>query len=81
MALLVTAHSIRLRCILCLARMLIVTADGTDTSKLTEVKQFYNQNGRTIEHPMYSLNGNRHNVLVCEAMRESLFRYDFSKLV
>ena len=56
---------------------MIVTADGIVTSKLTEVKQLYNQNGRTIEHPMYSLNGNGHNVLVCEAMRESLFREDF----
>ena len=23
-------------------------------------KQFYTQNGRTIEHPKYSLNGNQH---------------------
>ena len=28
---------------------------------MTEVKQFYTQNGRTIEHPKYSLNGNQHN--------------------
>ena len=40
-----------------LASILIVTADGTDISKLTEAKQFYIQNSRTVEHPMYSLNG------------------------
>jgi cellulose 1,4-beta-cellobiosidase len=38
-----------------------ITADGTDTGKLTEVKQLYTQNGRTIEHPKYSLNANQHN--------------------
>ena len=38
-----------------------ITADGIDTDKLTEAMQFYIQNGRTIEHPKYSLNGNQHN--------------------
>ena len=38
-----------------------ITADGTDTGKLMGVKQFYTQNGRTIEHPKYSLNANQHN--------------------
>ena len=33
---------------------------GTGTGKLTEVKQLYIQNGRIIEHPKYSLNGNQH---------------------
>ena len=58
---------------LCLASILIDTADRIVTSKLAEVKQSYNMNGRTIEHPMLSLNDNVHSVLVCEAMRESLF--------
>ena len=40
-----------------LASILIVTADDTATSKLSEAKQFYIQNSRTVEHPMYSLNG------------------------
>ena len=26
----------------------------------TDVKQFYAQNGRIIDHPKYSLNGNQH---------------------
>ena len=40
-----------------------INADGTDTGKLTEVKQFYTQNGHIIEHPKYSLNGNKHNAI------------------
>ena len=40
-----------------------ITADDTDTGKLTEVKQFYTQNGHIIEHPKYSLNGNQHNAI------------------
>jgi len=38
-----------------------ITADGTDSGKLHEVKQFYTQNGKTIEHKMYTVNGNQHN--------------------
>merc|ERR1712115_519053 len=38
-----------------------ITADGTDHGKLTEVRQFYTQNGKTIEHPSYTVNGNKHN--------------------
>merc|ERR1712157_702646 len=40
-----------------------VTNDGTDQGKLTEVKQFYSQNGKTIEHPSYKVNGNQHDRL------------------
>merc|ERR1711907_716387 len=38
-----------------------ITDDGTDSGKLTEGKQFYTQNGKTIEHPNYTVNGNQHN--------------------
>merc|ERR1711976_185235 len=38
-----------------------ITDDGTDNGKLTEVKQFYTQNGKTIEHPNYTVNGNQHS--------------------
>jgi cellulose 1,4-beta-cellobiosidase len=38
-----------------------ITNDGSDHGKLTEVKQFYTQNGKTIEHPMYNVNGNTYN--------------------
>ena len=40
-----------------------ITDDGTDSGKLTEVKQFYTRNGKTIEHPMYTANGNQHNTI------------------
>jgi cellulose 1,4-beta-cellobiosidase len=38
-----------------------ITDTGTDDGKITEVKQFYTQNGKTIEHPHYTVNGNKHN--------------------
>jgi cellulose 1,4-beta-cellobiosidase len=38
-----------------------LTNDGTDSGTINEVKQFYTQNGKTIEHPMYSVNGKKHN--------------------
>merc|ERR1712203_489556 len=38
-----------------------ITNDGTDQGKLVEVKQFYTQNGKTIEHPSYTVNGNQHD--------------------
>merc|ERR1739845_157275 len=40
-----------------------ITNDGTDHGKLVAVKQFYTQNGKTIEHPMYTVNGNAHNTI------------------
>merc|ERR1719515_274186 len=40
-----------------------ITADGTDHGKLSEVKQFYTQNGNTIEHPSYTVNGNQHSTI------------------
>merc|ERR1712070_426448 len=40
-----------------------ITNDGTDHGKLTEVKQFYTQDGRTIEHPSYTVNGNQHSTI------------------
>jgi len=40
-----------------------ITDDNTDTGKLVEVKQFYSQNGKTIEHPSYKVNGNQHDRL------------------
>ena len=33
----------------------------TDSGKLTGVKQFYIQNGKTIDHPHYGVNSNAHN--------------------
>jgi len=38
-----------------------ITSDGTDSGTLTEVKQFYTQNGKTIEHSQYNVNGNQHS--------------------
>merc|ERR1712157_432540 len=38
-----------------------ITNDGTDTGKLVEVKQFYTQDGKKIEHPSYTVNGNQHD--------------------
>merc|ERR1712115_499768 len=32
-----------------------------DTGKLVEVKQFYTQDGKKIEHPSYTVNGNQHD--------------------
>lgn len=40
-----------------------MTADGTDTGKLNRVKQFYTQNGKTVEHPMYTVNGHSHKTI------------------
>merc|ERR1712000_212940 len=33
---------------------------SVEERKLTDVKQFYTQNGKTIEHPSYTVNGNQH---------------------
>merc|ERR1712071_181793 len=38
-----------------------ITDDGSDSGKLTEVKQFYTQDGKTIEHPLYNVNGNTYS--------------------
>jgi cellulose 1,4-beta-cellobiosidase len=43
-----------------------ITEDGSDNGKLTEVKQFYTQNGQTIEHQMYTVNGNKHDTITDE---------------
>merc|ERR1711862_1033500 len=40
-----------------------VTDDNSDNGKLVEVKQFYTQNGKTIEHPKYTVNGNTHDTI------------------
>merc|ERR1711982_199015 len=40
-----------------------ITDDGTDEGTIVEVKQFYTQNGETIEHPMYTVNGHKHNTI------------------
>ena len=40
-----------------------ITDAGIDNGKLTEVKQFYTQNGKTIEHPVYTANGNQRNTI------------------
>merc|ERR1712139_459733 len=43
-----------------------ITDDGSDSGKLIEVKQFYTQNGQTIEHQMYTVNGNQHDTITDE---------------
>merc|ERR1712046_510428 len=43
-----------------------ITDDGTDDGTIVEAKQFYTQNGKTIEHPMYTVNGNKHNTITDE---------------
>merc|ERR1711881_347723 len=40
-----------------------ITNDGSDHGKLVAVKQFYTWDGKTIEHPMYTVNGNAHNTI------------------
>jgi cellulose 1,4-beta-cellobiosidase len=47
-----------------------ITADGTDSGKLSEVKQFYTQNGKTFDHPMYSINGNKHNSITNDMCKD-----------
>jgi len=43
-----------------------ITADGTDHGNLTEVRQFYQQEGKAIEHPHYTVNGKQHNTTTDE---------------
>merc|ERR1712078_212848 len=43
-----------------------ITEDGTDNGQVTQVRQFYAQNGKTIEHPQYSVNGNQHDRITDE---------------
>jgi len=40
-----------------------ITADGTDSGMLSEVKQFYTQNGKTIELPEFTVNGKKHKTI------------------
>merc|ERR1712032_1174929 len=40
-----------------------LTNDGTDDGTIYKVKQFYTQNGKTFEHPMYHLNGKPHKTI------------------
>jgi len=40
-----------------------ITVDGTDHGKLKEVRQFYFQDGKKIEHPKYNVNGKKHNTI------------------
>merc|ERR1712232_70646 len=40
-----------------------ITDDNSDNGKLVEVKQFYTQDGKTIEHPKYTVNGNAHDTI------------------
>jgi len=47
-----------------------ITVDGTDSGKLSEVKQFYTQNGKTFDHPMYSINGNKHNSITNDMCKD-----------
>merc|ERR1712183_496399 len=37
--------------------------DNSDNGKLVEVKQFYTQDGKTIEHPKYTVNGNAYDTI------------------
>ena len=38
-----------------------ITSDGTDSGNLVSVTQFYTQNGKLIEHPASTVNGNQHD--------------------
>ncbi len=40
-----------------------LTDDGTDSGTINKVKQFYTQNGKTVEHPMYTINGKPHKAI------------------
>ena len=40
-----------------------LTNDGTDDGTISEVKQFYTQNGKTIQHPHYTINGKKHQTI------------------
>lgn len=43
-----------------------MTDDGTDSGTISRVKQFYTQDGKTIEHPTYQINGKSHNSISSE---------------
>merc|ERR1712078_890869 len=47
-----------------------ITDDNSDNGKLVEVKQFYTQNGKTIEHPKYTVNGNAHDTITDEFCKD-----------
>merc|ERR1712070_807357 len=52
-----------------------ITHDGTDHGKLVEVKQFYTQNGKTVHHPDYIVNGKTHSSITddfCEDWIETI---------
>jgi cellulose 1,4-beta-cellobiosidase len=40
-----------------------ITEDGTNHGKLKEVRQFYIQDGKKIEHPRYTVNGKKHDTI------------------
>ena len=39
----------------------VVTVDGTDSGKLSDVKKFDTQDSKTVKYPQHSFNGNQHN--------------------
>ena len=39
---------------------------GTDDGTISEVKQFYTQNGKTIQHPHYKINSKKHRTISYE---------------
>jgi len=43
-----------------------ITHDNTDSGKLSEVRQFYTQNGVTTHHPKYKVNGKHHDSITDE---------------
>jgi cellulose 1,4-beta-cellobiosidase len=47
-----------------------ITEDNTDSGKLKEVKQLYHQNGQTIEHSMYTVNGNQHDRITTDFCKD-----------
>jgi cellulose 1,4-beta-cellobiosidase len=47
-----------------------ITEDNTDSGKLKEVKQLYHQNGQTIEHSMYTVNGNQHDTITADFCKD-----------
>merc|ERR1719414_809710 len=47
-----------------------ITEGNTDFGKLKEVKQFYYQNDQTIEHSMYTVNGNRRDSVTTDFCKD-----------
>ena len=52
----------------------LIATDGNDHGKLTEVKQFYQKGGETIQHSSYSVNGQQHNSITDDVRAQPVQR-------